>query len=150
MKYLILSFPRSCNQAKPGVEFRNLARNASRVRRKVRDGNALMAIKTLLTLQGSHVPLSVPALCGKSEAEKKFFAYLLIHINYCVYNWHFRRCEGVQSTCNIYCCSCTSKMFLNGFLLWINYHHLLIWLYYVLLLKLRHCYLLFNAFIKSL
>ena len=37
-KYLILSFPRSGNEAKHGVEFRHSIRNAFRTRRNVRNG----------------------------------------------------------------------------------------------------------------
>ena len=41
LKYLIVSFPISCNEAKRGVEFCHLVR-ASRYRRKVGNGNVLI------------------------------------------------------------------------------------------------------------
>ena len=44
MKIINILFPRSCNEAKRGVEFRKSTRNFSKIRRKVEDRNVLMVI----------------------------------------------------------------------------------------------------------
>ena len=54
IEYLIFSFPRSGNEAKRNNEFRHSTRNASTIRRKVKNGSVLIL--------GSQVPSAYCAM----------------------------------------------------------------------------------------